>query len=129
MELAGSLTQPIFNAGSLRANVRLAEEQNQQYLLTYEQTIQTAFREVSDSLIAYSKYRDYRAHQEALTAAAREAANLSEIRYHGGVASYLEVLTNETTYYSAELNLAQARLNERLSLVQLYNALGGGWQQ
>ena len=123
------LTQPIFNAGSLRANVRLSQAQQQQYLLTYEQTIQTAFREVSDSLFAYRKYRDYRAHQEALTTATREAANLSEIRYRGGVASYLEVLTNETTYFGAELNLAQARLNERLSLVQLYNALGGGWEQ
>jgi len=124
-----SLTQPIFEGGSLRANVRLAESQKQQYVLTYQQTIQTAFREVSDSLVAYGKYRDYRVHQEALTTAAREAANLSEIRYRGGVTSYLEVLTNETTYFSAELNLAQARLNERLSLVQLYNALGGGWQQ
>jgi multidrug efflux system outer membrane protein len=123
------LTQPIFNGGSLRANVRLAQAQQQQYLLTYEQTIQTAFREVSDSLVAYQKYRDYRAHQEELTNAAKEAANLSEIRYRGGVASYLEVLTNETTYFGAELNLAQARLNERLSLVQLYNALGGGWDQ
>jgi multidrug efflux system outer membrane protein len=126
---AAGLTQPIFNAGSLRANVRLAEAQDQQYLLTYEQTIQTAFREVSDSLFAYRKYRDYRVHQEALTTAAQQAANLSEIRYRGGVTSYLEVLTNETTYFNAELNLAQARLNERLSLVQLYNALGGGWEQ
>ncbi len=126
---ATQLTQPIFNAGSLRANVRFAEAQRQQYLLTYQQTIQTAFREVSDSLIAYQKYRDYRVHQEALTTAAGDAAKLSETRYRGGVASYLEVLTNETTYFGAELNLAQARLNERLSLVQLYNALGGGWEQ
>jgi multidrug efflux system outer membrane protein len=123
------LTQPIFNAGALRANVRLSEAQQQQYLLTYQQTIQTAFREVSDSLFAYRKYREYRVHQEALTAAAKDAANLSEIRYRGGATSYLEVLTNETTYFSAELGLAQARLNERLSLVQLYNALGGGWEQ
>lgn len=126
---AASLTQPIFNAGSLRANVRLSEAQKQQYLLTYEQTIQTAFRETSDSLFAYRKYRDYRVHEEALTTAARGAANLSEIRYRGGVTSYLEVLTNETTYFNAELGLAQARLDERLSLVQLYNALGGGWEQ
>ncbi len=124
-----SLTQPIFNAGSLRANVRLAQAQEQQALLTYEQTIQTAFRDVSNSLIGFRKTREYREHQEALTAAAREAANLSEVRYKGGVASYLEVLTNETNYFSAELNLARARLNERLGLVQVYNALGGGWQQ
>lgn len=126
---AASATQPIFNAGSLRANVRLAEAQHEQMLLGYEQTIQQAFREVSDALIAYGKYRDYRGHQELVTAAARDAANLSEVRYRGGVTSYLEVLTNETSYFSAELNLARARLNERVSLVQIYSALGGGWEQ
>lgn len=124
-----SATQPIFNAGSLRANVRLAQAQQQQALLAYEQTIQQAFREISDSLIAYRKYRDFRQHQELLTQAAHDAANLSEMRYKGGVSSYLEVLTNETNYFSAELNLARARLYERLSMVQIYNALGGGWQQ
>ncbi len=122
-------TQPIFNAGSLRANVRLAEAQQQQALLTYEQTLQTAFREVADSLSAYQKLREYREHQEALATAAQDAAHLSDIRYRGGAASYLEVLTNETLFFSAELNLARARLNERLALVQIYNALGGGWQQ
>jgi multidrug efflux system outer membrane protein len=124
-----TLTQPIFNAGSLRANVRLAQAQQQQMLLSYEQIIQTAFRDVSDSLIAYQKYREFREHQQLLTTAAQDAAHLSEIRYQGGAASYLEVLTNETTYFSAELNLARAELSERLSLVQVYNALGGGWEQ
>jgi outer membrane protein, multidrug efflux system len=122
-------TQPIFNAGSLRANVRFARAQEQEALLNYEQTIQIAFREVSDSLIAYQKNREFREHQQQLTIAAQDAAHLSEIRYQGGAASYLEVLTNETTYFSAELNLARAQLNERLSLVQVYNSLGGGWEQ
>lgn len=126
---SATATQPIFNAGSLRANVRLAQAQQQQALLTYEQTIQTAFREVSDSLIGYQKYRQFREHQQLLTAAAQDAAHLSEIRYQGGAASYLEVLTNETTYFAAQLNLARAQLSERLSLVQIYNALGGGWEQ
>ncbi len=126
---SGTATQPIFNAGSLRANVRLAQAQQQQLVLTYQQTIQTAFREVSDALIGYQKYRQFREHQQALTSAAQDAAHLSEVRYQGGVASYLEVLTNETTYFTAELNLARAQLNERLSLVQVYNALGGGWEQ
>lgn len=126
---SASLTQPIFNAGSLRANVKLAQAQEQQALLTYEQTIQTAFRDVSNSLIAYQKYRQFREHQQLLTAAAQDAAHLSEVRYQGGAASYLEVLTNETTYFSAELNLARAELSERLSLVQVYNALGGGWER
>jgi outer membrane protein, multidrug efflux system len=124
-----SLTQPIFTGGRLRANVRLAEAQQQEALLTYEQTIQSAFRDVSNALVAYQRYREYREHQEVLTKAAQDAANLSEVRYKGGAASYLEVLTNETNYFSAELTLARARLSERTSLVAIYNALGGGWQQ
>jgi multidrug efflux system outer membrane protein len=126
---AGSVTQPIFAAGKLRANVKLAKAEQQQELLTYEQTIQQAFSDVSNALIAYRKYRDFREHQEFLTGYAQEADNLSQIRYRGGATTYLEVLTSETSYFSAELTLAQARLNERLSLVQIYNALGGGWEQ
>jgi outer membrane protein, multidrug efflux system len=122
-----SLTQQIFNAGRLRSNVRLSEAQQQQALLTYQQTIQTAFREVSDSLFAYQRYREFREHEELLAAAAHDASNLSDMRYRGGATSYLEVLTNETNYFSAELGLARARLSERLTVVQLYNALGGGW--
>ncbi|MFL6350307.1 MAG: efflux transporter outer membrane subunit [Bryobacteraceae bacterium] len=121
--------QPIFEGGRLRANVRLAEAQQQQMVLSYKQTIQQAFADVSNALIAYQKYREYREHQELLTHYAEDAANLSDVRYRGGVTSYLEVLTSQTNFFSAELTLAQARLNERLSLVQLYNALGGGWQQ
>jgi multidrug efflux system outer membrane protein len=127
--LTPGITQPIFNAGRLRSNVRLSEAEQQQQLLTYQQTIQTAFREVSDALVGYQRFRESREHQELLTAAARDASGLSDMRYRGGAASYLEVLTNETNFFSAELNLARARLSERLSLVQLYNSLGGGWQQ
>ncbi len=122
-------TQPIFNAGSLHANVRLARRSSSRLCSLIEQTLQTAFREVADSLIAYQKFREYREHQEALTTAAEEGAHLSDIRYQGGATSYLEVLTSQTTFFAAELNLARARLNERLALVQIYNALGGGWQQ
>ena len=126
--LSASLTQPIFNAGALRSNVRLSEAQQQELVLTYEQTIQTAFRQVSDALIAYRKYREFREHQEKLTAAAEDAARLSDLRYRGGASSYLEVLTSQTNYFSAQLSLSRARLNERLTLVQLYAALGGGWE-
>jgi outer membrane protein, multidrug efflux system len=122
------LTQPIFAAGKFRAGLKLAEAQQQQALLTYQQTIQQAFRQVSDALVSYAKYREFRERQQSLTAAAQGAANLSEIRYRGGAASYLEVLTNETNYFTAELNSARALLNERLSLVQIYNTLGGGWE-
>jgi multidrug efflux system outer membrane protein len=126
---SGTATQSIFNAGSLRANVRLTEAEKQQEVLTYQQTIQSAFHDVSNALIATQTLREYREHQEALTAATKESSNLAQIRYKGGVTSYLEVLTNDTNYFSAELALARAKLGERLAVVQLYNALGGGWQQ
>jgi multidrug efflux system outer membrane protein len=123
-----TLAQPIFTAGKLRSNVRLTEAQRQQALLFYEQTIQGAFRDVSDGLIAYRKTREFREQQQLLADAAQDAARLSQMRYSGGVASYLEVLTNDTNYFSAELGLAQAQLNELLALSQLYKALGGGWE-
>jgi multidrug efflux system outer membrane protein len=125
---SGTATQSIFNAGSLRANVRLSEAEKQQEVLTYQQTIENAFSQVSNALIANQKLREYREHQEALTAATKQSSDLAQIRYKGGVTSYLEVLTNDTNYFSAELALARARLGERLAVVQLYNALGGGWQ-
>ncbi len=127
--VAGTLTQPVFAAGSLRAGLRLAEAQQQQMLLTYQQTIKTAFQQVSDALVAYRKNREYRAQQEALTAAAADTDRLSRLLYEQGGASYLQVLSSETNYFAAQLNLSQAQLNERLALVQLYNALGGGWQE
>jgi multidrug efflux system outer membrane protein len=125
----GTITQPIFEGGALKSNMRLAQAQEQQALLTYQQTIQGAFRDVSDALIAYQKYQEFRAQQELLDGAAQDAADLSNKRYEAGTTNYLEVLTNQTNYLSAEIGLAQARLNELLSLVQIYKALGGGWQQ
>jgi multidrug efflux system outer membrane protein len=123
-----SLTQPIFTAGRIRSNVRLAEAQQQQALLFYAQTIQGAFRDVSDALIANRKSREFRIQQELLFQSAQDAARLSHMRYNGGVTGYLEVLTNETNAFAAELELVQAQLNETLALVQLYQSLGGGWQ-
>ena len=127
-DIGSSLTQPIFTAGRLRSNVRLTEAQQQASLLSYQQTIQGAFRSVSDALIAYRKTREFRAQEELLFQSAQDAARLSHMRYTGGVTGYLEVLTNETNAFSAELGLVQAQLNELLALVQLYEALGGGWQ-
>ena len=126
---AGTITQPIFEGGTLRSNVRLAEAQQQEAVLTYQQTIQGAFRDVSDALIAYQQNQEFRAQEELLARAAEDAAQLSGKRYEAGTTNYLEVLTNETNYLSADIGLAQARLNELLALVQIYKALGGGWQQ
>jgi outer membrane protein, multidrug efflux system len=124
-----SLTQPIFTGGRLRSEVRLAEARKQTAVLFYQQSIQGAFRSVSDALVAYHKTREFRAQQELLFRSAEDAARLSHLRYTGGVTGYLEVLTNETNAFSAELGLAQARFNELLAVVQLYQALGGGWQE
>jgi multidrug efflux system outer membrane protein len=128
-DFGASLAQPIFTAGKLRSNVRFAEAQQQATLLFYQQTIQGAFRNVSDALIAYRKSREFRSQEELLFQSAQDAARLSHLRYNGGVTGYLEVLTNETNAFSAELGLVQAQLNELLALVQVYQALGGGWQQ
>jgi multidrug efflux system outer membrane protein len=124
-----SFTQPIFEGGRIKSNVRLAEAQHEQLLLTYQQTIQGAFRDVSNALIAYRKNREFRIQQEQLLASAQDAARLSEVRFKAGTTDYLEVLTNETNSFTAELGLAQAQGNELIALVQLYQALGGGWQQ
>jgi outer membrane protein, multidrug efflux system len=124
-----SLTQPIFTGGRLRSQVRLAEARQLTAVLSYQQSIQGAFRSVSDSLVAYRKTREFRTQQELLFRSAEDAARLSHMRYNGGVTRYLEVLTNETNSFSAELGVVQAQLNELLAVVQLYQALGGGWQQ
>ena len=124
----GDLTQPIFQKGRLRAGVRVVEAQEQDALLAYQQTVQEAFREVSDALIAIRKSRELRAERELLVTAAEDAVRLSDTRYRAGITSYLEVLTSEAIVFNARLDLAQVHLDERLALVQLYRALGGGWQ-
>jgi len=124
-----SVSQPVFQGGRLRSELRLSRAQWDEAVLSYRQTIQNALGQVSDSLIASQKNREFREQQELLTQAAQRSDQLSQVLYQHGGASYLQVLTNETNYFSAELNLVQAELNERLALVQLYQALGGGWQQ
>jgi multidrug efflux system outer membrane protein len=109
--------------------VRLAEARRQTALLVYQQSIQTAFRGVSNALVAYRKTREFRTQEELLFQSAQDAARLSHMRYTGGVTGYLEVLTNETNAFSAELAVVQARQNELLALVQVYDALGGGWHE
>ncbi|MFZ3339461.1 MAG: efflux transporter outer membrane subunit [Terriglobales bacterium] len=126
--MAASLTQPIFQGGRLKNNVRLAQAERDQAVLTYQQTIQGAFRDVSNALVAYRKDQDLRIQQQHLYDSAQDAAHLSEVRFKAGTTDYLEVLTNETNSFSAELALAQAQGNELIALVQLYQSLGGGWQ-
>jgi multidrug efflux system outer membrane protein len=123
-----NITQPVFEGGRLRSGLRLSRAQYQEAVLTYQQTAQNALEQVSNALIATQKDREFREQQEMLTTAAQHTDQLSEVLYQNGGASYLQVLTAETNYFSAELNLVQAQLNERLAVVQLYQSLGGGWQ-
>ncbi len=126
--LVGGLTQPIFSGGRIRSGVQFAEAQQQEALLVYQQAIRQAFREVSDALVAYRRNQESRKQQELLRQSAHEASELANTRYKGGLTNYLEVLTNQTNYFTADLGLAQAHLAELQALVQLYRALGGGWE-
>jgi multidrug efflux system outer membrane protein len=122
------LTQPIFTAGRLRSNVRLAEAQRDSALVQYQKTIQTAFTEVSNALIAHQRVRESRVEQVALVRALEDRKRLAYARYIGGVDSQLNALDADRDLLQAQLDLRQIRLNELLSVVQLYKALGGGWQ-
>jgi multidrug efflux system outer membrane protein len=124
-----SVTQPIFEGGRIRNRVRLAQARRDEATLLYQQTIQQAFRDVSDSLIAYRKSQEFRVQQEQVTRAANDATRLSNMRYKGGATSYLEVLDSDTRKFAAQITLAQAQLSELQSMVRIYRALGGGWQQ
>jgi outer membrane protein, multidrug efflux system len=124
-----SALQPVFEGGRIRSQVRFAEARAQEATFVYQRTVQQAFREVSDALVGYRKSREVRSQQEELARAAEDATKLSNMRYRGGAASYLEVLDSETRFFAAQLALAQAQLRELQSFVQIYRSLGGGWQQ
>ena len=122
------VTQTIFDAGRITSGVELAEAQQRSALAQYEGAIQTGFRDVSDALVQYQKVREVRAQRELLVTALQDRKRLAYMRYQGGVDTMLNALNADQDLFVAELSLAQARLDELLSLVQLYKALGGGWQ-
>jgi multidrug efflux system outer membrane protein len=121
-------TLPVFNAGRTRNNVRFARAQQQEAVFVYQKAIQNAFREVSDALIGYQKTAEQREQEEHLVKALRETERLSNLRYRGGLDSYLQVLDAQRNLFQGELALAQLRRDELLAVVELYRALGGGWQ-
>jgi NodT family efflux transporter outer membrane factor (OMF) lipoprotein len=125
--LAPAAVLPLFHAG-LRSGIRLTEAQEREMLVTYQKTVYTSLREVSDALAAHDRTRDQRAEQEKLVAALSESVRLSNLRYRGGLDSYLQVLDAERNLFAGQLTLAQLRLLELQSVAQLYRALGGGWQ-
>jgi multidrug efflux system outer membrane protein len=123
-----TITLPVFNMGRLSANVDFNEARTQEALLRYQQAIQQAFGEVSDALVGVRQRKEVREQNEATVAAQRDALRLSTMRYERGVTSFLEVLVTERDLFDAELVLAQSWRDEILAVVQLYKALGGGWQ-
>jgi multidrug efflux system outer membrane protein len=126
--LVPQVSQPIFTAGRLRSNVRLAEAQQKSALIQYQKSIQTGFTEVSNALIAHQRVRESRVQQQLLVTALADRKRLAYVRYHGGVDTLLNALDADRDLFQAQLALSQIRLSEVLSVVQLYKALGGGWQ-
>jgi multidrug efflux system outer membrane protein len=122
------VTQPVFAGGRIKSGVRLAEAQQEAALAQYQKSIQNSFKEVSDALAAHQRQRESREEQEHLVSALRDRRQLAYTRYQGGVDTLLNALDADRDLFQAELALSQTRLNELLSVVQLYKALGGGWQ-
>jgi multidrug efflux system outer membrane protein len=120
--------QPIFNYGRIRSINEATQALYLQFLAQYEQTIQTAFREVSDFLIGYYKTREQRGQQELLVGALQDRVDLANKRFFGGLDSYLQVLDAERDLFDAELTLVRLQRDELLNIVGLYRALGGGWE-
>ncbi len=127
--VGAGLAQPIYEGGRIRSQYRLAWAQRDQAELQYKQTVQQAFGDVANSLVGYNQSRQYRMKIAEQTATYKESARLANVRFSGGYASFLEVLTIEQQYFTSELNLMQAWYSELQNYQQLYAALGGGWQQ
>ena len=126
-DLGAQLLGPIFNAGRLQRNVEVEEARTKQLLLDYESSYLFALQEVEDAMIAVHTYRrEYELRNEQMLMATK-ASELSWVRYDGGLTSYLEVLNLQTSQFNAELKASEAFKNELTSIINLYEALGGGW--
>lgn len=121
------LAGPLLNAQSLGFEQRAAEAQARQALAQYEQTILIAFKEVEDALISVRTAADQRKAQQEQVAALRSALEVADMRYHGGITSYVDVLLAKRNLFDAEFALMATHRLHLVSIVQLYKALGGGW--
>jgi multidrug efflux system outer membrane protein len=126
--IVAQLLAPIFNGGQIRSQIHLAQAQQQQIVISYLQTVHRAFEEVSDDVVAYDESRLRTDQLKLYEGASLDSVRLANERYENGYTSYLEVLDAQTRAYQAQTDVAAGQLNERLALVQLYLALGGGWQ-
>jgi multidrug efflux system outer membrane protein len=125
--IGGQLAQPLYTGGRITSQYRLALAQRDQADLTYRQTVQQAFADVSNSLVGYHQSRLYRVKLQEQAATYKETSRLANVRFTGGATSFLEVLTTQQQYFTAELQTTQAWYAELQNYVQLYQALGGGW--
>lgn len=126
-DLGAQLLGPIFNAGKLKKGVEVEEIRTKQLLLNYQNTYLIALQEVEDAMIAVSTYKkEYDLRNEQMKLATK-ASQLAWVRYDGGMTSYLEVLDLQSSQFSAELKASEAFKQELTSLINLYEALGGGW--
>ena len=126
--VSGGFFQPLFQGWRLFWNYEASKSRFDQALAQYEKAAQNGFREVSDSLVAIEKLKDLRVEHEASVRALQDAARLSRLRYETGLANYLEILIADQQLFDQELLLARTRGDELNAVVQLYRALGGGWQ-
>jgi multidrug efflux system outer membrane protein len=126
--LGGQLAQPLYQGGRITSQYRLAWAQRDEAELSYKQTVQQAFTDVSNGLVAYRQARLFRLKLQEQTATYKETSRLANVRFTGGATSFLEVLTTQQQYFNSELQLTQAWEGEMQSYVQLYQALGGDFQ-
>src|SRR5206468_1037771 len=126
--VAGSLAGPIFQGGRLLASYRTSSAAWDEAVARYQQATLRAFAEVSDALVANEKLRGVRADRDETVKALQTSVALSLQRYNDGIASYFEVLEAEQQLFPAELDLARTQRDERVAVVALYRALGGGWR-
>lgn len=122
------ILQPLFHAGMIRFNYEASKARFDQSVAQYQQTVQGSFRETADALVAIEKYAAMRAEIEKAVFSLRDATMLARDRYEGGLSSYLDILIADQNLFNAELQLAELRGSEFTATVQLYRALGGGWQ-
>ena len=125
--IAAGLTGPVFHGGQLRAQYAQARAVREQFALQYQAAVLNAFQETSDALFSREKLVDVRAQQSRAVAAYQEAVKVAMERYRLGNASYYEILQEQQLLFPAENSLVQTELNQLLAVVQLYLALGGGW--
>ena len=126
--IGGDVDMPLFKGGKNVYNYKAAQAAWRQSVAAYKQTVVAAFHEVADALVGIDKIKKVREEQEKQVAALKEAAKLSRIRYEDGLSSYIEVLDADQQYYDAQVILARTQGSQLIYYVQLYRALGGGWQ-